>query len=137
MDTMGPGFDSGFNQGFDFFSLFPIFFGIIFVIVIGVFIANAVKGVSQWRKNEQSPELSVPAMVVAKRDHVTSYRNNDHGRTRTTYYVTFEFNSGDRKEFNLTDQEYGMIAENDVGILTFKGTRFIGFERNKEQYQNS
>jgi hypothetical protein len=126
------------NPGFDFFSLFPYFFGIIFVIVIGVFITTAIKGISQWRKNEQSPELSVPAIVRGKRTNVNSstHGENHHSRTRTTYYATFEYESGDRQEFHLSDSEYAQIAEEDLGILTFKGTRFLGFERSKENYQN-
>nr|WP_047984805.1 DUF2500 domain-containing protein [Ornithinibacillus californiensis] len=140
---MGPGFGSGFDTGFDFFDLFPIFFGIIFVLVIGVFIVTAVKGIGQWSKNEQSPELSVPAIVKAKRTQVRGSRHHHHSdhhhhhsTTRTTYYATFEFDSGDRKEFQLSDQDYGMIAEDDIGILTFKGTRFLGFERRKDSTLN-
>ncbi|WP_338030915.1 DUF2500 domain-containing protein [Fervidibacillus halotolerans] len=49
----------------------------------------------------------------------------------TSYFVTFEFESGDRKEFKLSGKDYGMLAEGDFGMLTFKGTRYLGFERKK------
>ena len=49
----------------------------------------------------------------------------------TTYYVTFEVESGDRIEFAVSGQEYGMLDDDDEGRLTFQGTRFLGFERNK------
>ncbi|MEG2144477.1 MAG: DUF2500 domain-containing protein, partial [Oscillospiraceae bacterium] len=39
--------------------------------------------------------------------------------------------SGDRMEFSVSDQEYGLLAENDMGVLTFQGTRYLGFQRNK------
>jgi hypothetical protein len=47
----------------------------------------------------------------------------------TSYYVTFQFDNGDRTELHLSGKEYGMLAENDLGILTFQGTRFHTFER--------
>ena len=51
-----------FGVGFDLFStLFPIFFTIIFVFVIGTMIAALVRGAKEKRKNDASPRLSVPA----------------------------------------------------------------------------
>lgn len=117
---------------------FPVIFGIAFIIVFGTIIFNAAKGVGQWSKNEQSPELSVPAIVKAKRTAVDNSHHHHHDNhhhhihSSTSYYVTFEFNSGDRVEFSLSAKDYGLLAEDDLGILTFKGTRFIRFDRNKE-----
>jgi hypothetical protein len=129
------------DTGSGFFDLFPIFFGIIFFIVIIIFIINAAKGVTEWSKNEQSPKLSVPVIVKSKRTNVHHHHhhgNDDHhhhhGHTDTTYFVTFEFDSGDRQEFRLSAREYGQIAENDLGILTFQGSRFLGFERKRDSY---
>ena len=34
-------------------------------------------------------------------------------RTRTTYYLTFEVESGDRMEFVVNGEEFGMCAEGD------------------------
>ncbi|WP_224653757.1 DUF2500 domain-containing protein, partial [Escherichia coli] len=48
----------------------------------------------------------------------------------TNYYVPFQVESGDRIELGLSGKEYGMLAEGDIGILTFQGTRELGFERN-------
>ena len=36
-------------------ALFPVFFIIIFVIVIGTFIATGVRSVSRWNRNNNSP----------------------------------------------------------------------------------
>lgn len=47
----------------------------------------------------------------------------------TRYYVTFQVDSGDRMELPMTGSEYGMLAEGDVGKLTFQGTRYLSFER--------
>lgn len=39
-------------MGFDFiFNVFPFMFSIIFIIVIGMFVVMAVKGIGEWNKN--------------------------------------------------------------------------------------
>lgn len=124
-----------FNDPFgDFlFNFGPIFIVIIFIIVIGTFLFALISGVKQWRKNENSPRLSVPAMVKTKRTNVsrhTHHHDSHHSHsTSTTYYTTFEFESGDRLELKLSGPEYGQLAEGDYGILTFQGTRYLDFKR--------
>jgi hypothetical protein len=54
-----------------------------------------------------------------------------HTSTSTFYYVTFQFHSNDRQEFRVSGQQYGQLVEGDVGKLTFQGTRFLGFERQR------
>lgn len=51
----------------------------------------------------------------------------------TTYYVTFEFESGDRLEFHISGKEYGLLSESDTGILSFQGSRYLGFQREKSK----
>ena len=131
--------ENSFFMGDFMFQIVPIFIGIIFVIVIGSILFSIFKGVGQWRKNEQSPKLSVPAKVKSKRAHVSSSTDMPHHQQRnhhfhssnsdTSYFVTFEFESGDRSEFHVSGNEYGLISEDDIGILTFQGTRFLGYER--------
>lgn len=50
--------------------------------------------------------------------------------TFTTYYATFQVESGDRMELEVDDSDYGMLVEGDTGKLSFQGTRYLGFERN-------
>ena len=131
---MGFGFGLGFNQGMGMFNTFGIMFTIVFVLVIGMFIVIAVKGIGQWNKNNHSPRLTVPATVVAKRTNVSHHRHggvNDHHHhhTSTSYYVTFQVESGDRMELHVAGTEYGILIEGDSGNLTFQGTRYLGFER--------
>lgn len=121
----------GFGFGFD---AFGVMFTLVFLIIIGTFIATAVKGIGQWNKNNNSPKLTVPATVVAKRANVSHHRHggvNDHHHysTSTSYYVTFQVDSGDRMELHMAGQEYGLLIEGDRGNLTFQGTRYLGFER--------
>lgn len=117
-----------FVGGFGFVS---IFITIIFIIVIGGFIFLAVKGIITWSKNNQSPVLSVPAEVVAKRTQ-TSGGHGDSSAS-TWYYVTFQVQSGDRIELGVNGSEFGQLADNDLGILTFQGTRFQGFDRQRNE----
>lgn len=121
----------GFGLGFNMFS---IMFTIVFVLVIGTFIVTAVRGISQWNKNNNSPRLTVQATVVAKRTNVSHHNHADanghhHHHTSTSYYVTFQVQSGDRMELHMSGREYGMLVEGDKGMLSFQGTRYLGFER--------
>ena len=118
----------GFDPFGDFmFSAFPIIFGIIFIIVIGFFVFIIVKGIGQWNTNNNSPKLTVPAEVVTKRTE-TSGGSGDSSAS-TWYYTTFQVESGDRMELPMKGSEYGMLAEGDLGMLTFQGTRYHGFKR--------
>ena len=127
-------------MGFDLmFSIVPVFIFIIFAIVIVGIITTAVRGVSQWSKNNASPRLTVEAAVVGKRIDVTHHQHANagdqtgnhgyHTTSSTSYYVTFQVESGDRMEFSVGGAEYGMLIEGDRGRLSFQGTRYLGFER--------
>lgn len=111
------------------FDFFPIIFVLMFALVLGVFIMSFVRGISEWNSNNKSPRLSVPAKVVAKRDHVRHTNRNGHVSRSSTYYVTFEFESTDRLELNVPSSEFGMLVEGDTGTLSFQGTRYLSFER--------
>lgn len=119
---------------YGYFDMFTIMFSIVFVIVIGMFIVTAIRGIGEWNKNNHSPRLTVIATVVAKRTNVAHHHHggvneHHHHHTSTTYYVTFQVESGDRMELQMSGREYGMVVEGDVGNLTFQGTRYLGFER--------
>ena len=117
------------------FGMFQIMFTLVFIMVFGMFIVIAVKGISQWNKNNNSPRLTVPAKVVAKRTNVSHHHHNHgagsmhHSTHSTSYYVTFQVESGDRMELHMAGHEFGLLVEGDSGKLTFQGTRYLGFER--------
>lgn len=119
------------------FNIIPMIVLIGFIFVFGTIIVRSIQGAKQWKRNNDSPVLTVEATVVAKRTdvhyhhHNTGDHNMHHASSSTTYYVTFEVASGDRMEFKIRDVEYGMLVENDKGKLTFQGTRYLGFERSK------
>ena len=116
------------------FYMFEIMFMLVFVLVIGVFVVTAVQGISQWHKNNNSPRLTVPAVIVAKRTNVSRHHHggangHHHHTTSTSYYVTFQVEIGDRMELRVAGQEYGLLVEGDRGSLTFQGTRYLDFAR--------
>ena len=115
--------------------LFPIMFILIFTIIVFTF----VKGIATWFKNNNSPRLTVSARIVAKRQNTThnnqpnagdiSGAHGFHTISSTSYYVTFQVDSGDRMELAVSGSEYGVLAEGDKGQLTFQGTRYLTFDR--------
>lgn len=113
---------------------FETIFFLMFFLVFGMIIFNLIRGVGEWNKNNHSPRLTVDATVVTKRYQV-SHHHHDHAdggmhtTQSTTYYVTFQVESGDRMELRVSGSEFGMLVEGDCGRLTFQGTRYIGFER--------
>ena len=114
------------------FGAFNILFTLAFGAVALLIIVTAIRGLVEWNHNNHSPRLTLPVTVVAKRTDVTHHHNGSeagHYHTSTTYYATFQVESGDRMEFELAGNEYGMLAEGDKGKLTFQGTRFLSFER--------
>ena len=130
----------GGAPGFDVtFSIMQVIMLLVFVLVLGSIIVTLIRGVGEWNKNNHSPRLTVPATVVAKRtdvSHSSSANAGDmsgaHGydtSTFTSYYVTFQVESGDRMEFEVDGSDYGLLVQGDIGKLSFQGTRYLGFER--------
>ncbi len=116
--------------------LFPIIFLLIFIMIIVTF----VKRIAAWHKNNSSPRLTVSARIVGKRQNTThnnqpnagdiSGAHGYHTISSTSYYITFQVESGDRMELSVSGSEYGMLSEGDTGKLTFQGTRYLDFNRN-------
>lgn len=112
------------------FTIGPIFISIVFILVFGTIIYTVISSAKEWKTNNDSPVLSVDAVVVAKRTNVSHHHHdNMQSSSSTTYYVTFQVDSGDRMELKVKGREYGMLIEQDRGKLTFQGTRYLGFKR--------
>ncbi|MGE7674704.1 DUF2500 domain-containing protein [Lysinibacillus sp. NPDC094403] len=116
---------------FDEFSFAPNFISIVFFIVLGIIAFTIIKGILQWSKNNNEPVLTVPAKVVTKRSNTSGGSGNSSAHT--SYYVTFEVQSGDRLELKMNGRDYGQLADSDYGLLTFQGTRYHTFERHKKE----
>ena len=126
--------------GFDFmFTLVPIFIGVIFVIMLVSIISGLSRNAKRERKNDESPRVTADAKVVSKRMQVgerSSRRMRTNGMMEdgysysySDYFVTFEFESGDRLELHVDGSDYGLLVEGDQGKLSFQGSRYLGFKR--------
>lgn len=116
------------------FQIYQIMFLIVFGIAMSSVLMTTIRSMKEWNKNNHSPRLTVPVIVVTKRTDVSRRRHrgangHHHHHTSTTYYATFEVESGDRMELQLEGFEYGLLVEGDKGKLSFQGTRYLGFER--------
>lgn len=114
-------------------------FTIIFIFAFGVFAFSIIKSFCQWVKNNHSPRLTVDAVVTGKREETDHTTNSDAtgvmtSHSSTTYHVTFEVESSDRMEFRVSSFQYAMVMQGDKGKLTFQGTRFLNFERTRQDY---
>ena len=111
--------------------LLPLVFLILLlavgVLVIGGLLYNTLNRRHRHKTQPQPlPELTPAAAVVAKRElHSSSLQTP----ALSQYYVTFQFPSRDRMEFLVPARDYGLLAEGDVGRLTFRGEQYIRFER--------
>ncbi len=115
------------------FYLMDLVFPLFFVMIFGIILFTIFRGIKEWSNNNKQPVLSVAAKIVATRNHTSrrtsNHNGHHHNHTSTSYYVTFEVESGDRMEFHVSSKEYGLLAEGDIGKLTFQGTRYHKFER--------
>lgn len=96
-------------------------------VIFGILIVGMFKGMMEWHSNNQQPIQTVPAMIVAKRAHV--WGGGGDSSAHTTYYVTFELTTGERREFVVPSNVYGLLAEGDQGQLSLQGTRFKDYTR--------
>lgn len=109
------------------FLLIPVCVASVFLLTFGIIAVQLARGLAQWSRNNASPIESVPAKVIAKRTDTSGGMNGR--RVWTEYYVTFEFEGGERREFWVGSGDFGVLAEGDRGTLICQGTRYKGFER--------
>lgn len=103
--------------------LLPFLMPVAIPVIIVVLIVQAAK---ENRANDLAPIQTMLAAVVAKR---TCVSGGGDMMASTTYYATFEVETGERLEFRVPGREYGQLAEGDRGTLTYQRTRYHGFAR--------
>ena len=93
-----------------FYAGFDLLLSILFLVILGMILYTIIGNINTWNKNNHSPRLTVPATVGAKRTEVSRRRtDNTMMHTFTTYYVTFQVESGDRVELEVGGSDYGML----------------------------
>lgn len=125
---MDPFFGGGFFGGM------PIFFTISFLLVLGLIIFSVVQSAKIYHKNATSPILTQRGRIISKRTDVSHHHHNTgnsnmHSSSHTYYYVTFETDAGQRFEVTLSGREFGLLAEGDIGELTYQGEWFKAFKK--------
>lgn len=110
-----------------FFTEGPFLLKLILLLIAGFVAYTIWRGLKTWMTNQTSPLQSKVVTAVAKRTEVWGGRG--HMGTHTSYYVTFEFYNGSRREFEVKPKAYAMIVEGDRGELSYQGSRFKGFVR--------
>lgn len=131
-DPFSPGPFGGFDSFM--FNAVPFIVVMIFIAVIIMFIV----GIANNIRNASMPRKTVRARIAAKRMEVTGSPNAHHHAdgtvhhgfsTRTHYYITLEFENGERREFLDVNHLYGLVAEGDVGYAAVQGDWIVAFER--------
>ncbi|WP_340023103.1 DUF2500 domain-containing protein [Paenibacillus sp. FSL K6-1096] len=101
----------------------------LILVLIACFVAyTIVMQIKIWITNYTSPVESRLATAVTKRTEVWGGRGYLAG-THTSYYVTFEFRDGSRRELQVKPKAHALIVEGDTGELSYQGSRFRGFAR--------
>lgn len=103
-------------------------FFLMFAFVFGMVIFVFAKSIIQWNKNNNSPRLSVDAAIVDKQRKTHHHNHNGHHHVSHSYYVTFRVQSGDTMALRVPRDDFYMLMEGDKGVLSFQGTRYLGFE---------
>ena len=105
-------------------------FGIVFIIIwFLLFFYIIAKNVAQFIENENSPVVTVSAVIVDMRRKTHHHHSNGHHHHSHSYHVTFETRDGERLDLRVKRYEYNELAVGDKGMLTHQGTRYKGFVR--------
>ena len=111
---------------------------LIGLIISGITLAYIIaRFLSERKKFKNSPIINERAFVLSKRTITRGKIHNDKQNDRITeristgFFVTFQFENGDRMEFEISEKRYGVLIENDIGLLTYQYTKLINFERDK------
>ena len=104
---------------------FFIVFGVIALTMVLITATMIIRLMANWSQNNNSPVLTVPALLVGKRQE----HSRSQDSSSTWYYVTFELAGHDRVELPVLGHQWGTLVEGDRGRLTYQGTRFKGFDR--------
>ena len=106
----------------------------IFLILFFIlFFAVLAKNIGQFFKNEASPRLTVPAVIVDKQRKTHHHHSNGHHHHTHSYHITFQVESGDRMALRVLRAEYDRLSVGERGRVSFQGTRYLGFEHGVEE----
>lgn len=110
------------------FSLIPMCMGIVPLGMFAFGVFMVIRMFQRFQSMRHGEVDAVAAIVAGKRTQVSS--SSQSSSTSTAYYVTFEFEDGERQEFPVFDGSlYGRISEDDAGILFSREKFAVDFDR--------
>lgn len=112
---------------------------IMLVLIIAIFTAILFRCIFEWTINKCSAMESVDAFVVAKQQGMIQQQIPNAGdatggygftlQEQPWYKITFRMTDSTEKEFNVDNQSFRELKEGEKGILTYQGTRYLGFKK--------
>ncbi|MNJ70654.1 hypothetical protein D3C77_671290 [compost metagenome] len=73
--------------------------------------------------------------------HHTTHHHGDNlphsSSSRTDYYITLEFDNGERREYLDVKELFGLVREGDVGYAAIQGDWIVAFERSPGRNNNA
>lgn len=125
-----------YGFGYDSFN---VLFSFMFLIVAAVIVVTIIKSMAQHHRDNNSPRLNVKAVVVDKREEIRHEQqpvagdvtgaHGYHIKISSSYWITFQVESGDKMDFLVDGNEYKRLSEGEEGNLLFQGSRYLGFEK--------
>lgn len=107
------------------------FISLIALVVFIVIVYRIISSLLEYLKNNNSELCQIKAKIISKRTELSSSPNT---MAFSSYYIGFEeVDSLERQEFLVADKDYGLLAEGDLGILSYQGSRFISFTRIRDK----
>lgn len=108
-----------------------------FVVVLFSIFMTFFRAIRMYQNNKNSPKLKVKAVVVAKDIYVDKGDRlmEIPNPLNAQYYATFEFESGDQMRFKIPRDMHEYLKEGDAGILSMQGTKYLGFDHQKNLYE--
>jgi hypothetical protein len=96
------------------------------LVLIGLGVRKIVRanGVESRPALAAAQEKAYPSLVVTKRTEVTT---GEYGRTR--YFVTLEFRTGTRREYDVDGEFYGLVADDDIGVAYIREGDLLHFKK--------
>ena len=109
----------------DTYTVLITIFSVFFAIGLAIIIVTMITATKAIKKNTKMPKIRAKAVVYSKRmDEFALSRKKEI----PMYYATFEFETKDKAEYQISEDCYQYIQPGDIGFITIQGTRFIGFE---------
>lgn len=113
--------------------LFGLVFSFLPLGIIGLVLFLVLRGVNKRRMQMpgqpgQPAVFSVPARILARRGG-PGHDPQMAPAAPAWFFVTFEFQNGERLELPVSEADFALLVEGDYGTLTFAGQKFLGFVR--------